>query len=239
MVYVFDIDGTLSFNGVDIESDIVEAIDRLIEKGHEVIFASARPIRDMVEIVPEQFKDCVWIGGNGAFVKDDEGISAKSFDKENHDLILNYLKEHDSELMLDSKWNYTYKAKKEYPLFRNINTRIADNIDIDLHESLCKLVIFNPVERDFSFFNSLDVSIHIHSKENIIDISPGKCDKYETLRDMGVRIFRAFGNDANDVEMFKHAEYSYCVKASDYSIYADEVINESEVALYINKEADH
>ncbi|KZT91292.1 putative hydrolase [Lactiplantibacillus plantarum] len=53
MNFVFDIDGTLSFDGRTIASPITRALTYLIREHHKVVFASARPIRDLLPIIPE------------------------------------------------------------------------------------------------------------------------------------------------------------------------------------------
>ncbi|GBG94686.1 hypothetical protein LFYK43_11450 [Ligilactobacillus salitolerans] len=51
MKFVFDIDGTISFNGQKIEKPIVRAINSISNNGKNAIFASARPIRDLLPLV--------------------------------------------------------------------------------------------------------------------------------------------------------------------------------------------
>ena len=46
MKFVFDLDGTLSFDGVTIDDEIKQVLLRAEEFGHEVAFASARSYRD-------------------------------------------------------------------------------------------------------------------------------------------------------------------------------------------------
>lgn len=237
MVYVFDIDGTISFNGINIREDIVVAIEKLLENNYQVIFASARPIRDMMSIIPIQFHDCIWIGGNGVFVKEKSEITVKSFDEEMHKCIIEYIQANDIEYMLDSKWDYTYQANTLYKLFGNINSQVASNVDLRSHKEISKLVIFNPTVSDREFFMRKDVSMHYYLEENILDIAPGISDKYITLCDLGIEKYRVFGNDANDVKLFKNADFAYCVNQSEYANYADLVISEEEVSKYIIKEA--
>lgn len=50
MIYVFDIDGTICFNGKNINSTLIKKIKEL-EENNEVLFASARPIRDLLPVV--------------------------------------------------------------------------------------------------------------------------------------------------------------------------------------------
>ncbi|ORN86969.1 hypothetical protein B8A12_15265, partial [Staphylococcus aureus] len=45
MRFVFDIDGTLCFDGRLIDQTIIDTLLQLQHDGHELIFASARPIR--------------------------------------------------------------------------------------------------------------------------------------------------------------------------------------------------
>ncbi len=42
MKFVFDIDGTLCFNGKSIDPSIIDSLLQLQHAGHELIFASAR-----------------------------------------------------------------------------------------------------------------------------------------------------------------------------------------------------
>lgn len=44
MRFVFDIDGTLCFDGRLIDQTIIDTLLQLQHDGHELIFASARPI---------------------------------------------------------------------------------------------------------------------------------------------------------------------------------------------------
>jgi hypothetical protein len=62
-------------------------------------------------------------------------------------------------------------------------------------------------------FNKLPVVIYRHSQEDIIDISPKGVNKWTGLQQLGMETqqFTAFGNDANDIEMFRHSAHSVCV----------------------------
>lgn len=51
--YVFDLDGTIVFQGKPISKAIVKAIKELERRGHEIIFASVRPICDMLPVIDE------------------------------------------------------------------------------------------------------------------------------------------------------------------------------------------
>ncbi|MGO5864836.1 HAD hydrolase family protein [Staphylococcus aureus] len=64
MKFVFDIDGTLCFNGKSIDPSIIDSLLQLQHAGHELIFASARPIRDLLPVLPEVFHQHTLIGAN-------------------------------------------------------------------------------------------------------------------------------------------------------------------------------
>ncbi|WP_280954061.1 HAD hydrolase family protein [Lactococcus protaetiae] len=62
MIFVFDIDGTICFNGVKIADDILSALTALEKHGHQLVFASARPVRDMLPLLAN-FSENFLIGG--------------------------------------------------------------------------------------------------------------------------------------------------------------------------------
>ncbi len=66
MNIVFDVDGTICFNGQNIDKALIKEVQKLEEK-HKVIFASARPIRDLLPIVKD-FNQEMMIGGNGSII---------------------------------------------------------------------------------------------------------------------------------------------------------------------------
>lgn len=51
MNFVLDLDGTICFGGNPVSEPIVRALENIQEAVHRVIFASARPIRDMFPVL--------------------------------------------------------------------------------------------------------------------------------------------------------------------------------------------
>lgn len=51
MNFVFDLDGTICFKGQPISEKILNSLEKLQMDRHDVIFASARPIRDMLPVI--------------------------------------------------------------------------------------------------------------------------------------------------------------------------------------------
>ncbi|XOW20734.1 HAD hydrolase family protein [Lactococcus cremoris] len=50
MIFVFDLDGTISFDGKSISLELLESLTELSLK-NQLIFASARPIRDVTTFI--------------------------------------------------------------------------------------------------------------------------------------------------------------------------------------------
>ena len=73
MIFVMDVDGTICFNGRFIENLLYKELKRISRK-HQVIFASARPIRDLLPVV-KGFDSHILIGGNGSIVSINNEIS--------------------------------------------------------------------------------------------------------------------------------------------------------------------
>ncbi len=65
MKFVFDLDGTLSFDGVTIDDEIKQVLLRAEEFGHEVAFASARSYRDCLGLLEGIVSQQLVIGLNG------------------------------------------------------------------------------------------------------------------------------------------------------------------------------
>ena len=53
MNFIFDIDGTICFDGHHVDQSIKHRLVKLKNAHNNVIFASARPIRDLLPVIPE------------------------------------------------------------------------------------------------------------------------------------------------------------------------------------------
>ncbi|MDQ0495280.1 HAD family hydrolase [Paenibacillus brasilensis] len=82
MNFVFDLDGTICFKGQPLDEQVCHALDACMQHGHEVIFASARPIRDLLPILPKEYHHFRMVGGNGAFTYADQKIGVTYFPNE-------------------------------------------------------------------------------------------------------------------------------------------------------------
>lgn len=233
MNFVFDIDGTICFDGKTIDKSIVETLHELSAHGHEVIFASARPIRDLVPVLPAPFHKGKLVGGNGCFVSENEEITSNYFLLELKEELLKIIQKHQLTYLADGEWNYAFTGSMDHPIYKNINHISAKNYPILELQKICKLVLFNPTPSVIEQLQQLPVSITHYRNEDAIDISPLGINKVSGLHKLYIEDFIAFGNDSNDQCMFEKARYSICVGDNEVRQYASRQISKDDVAKTI------
>ncbi|MFD2114320.1 HAD-IIB family hydrolase [Paenibacillus yanchengensis] len=217
MTFVFDLDGTICFKGKPLSKQMVDALNLLVDKGHDIIFASARPIRDLLPILPPQMHHFPMVGGNGAFVVTEElHISTSHFDTTTGKDIIQLLKKYKAEYLVDSAWDYAYSGSEDHPIRKNLDpNQTAKNVPLEKLNEIVKVVILhsNDNEKLLHELNQLPIVTYLHGSEDIIDINPKDVSKWSGLQMIGIAPFDfiAFGNDANDIPMFKQAKRSICV----------------------------
>lgn len=235
MHFVFDIDGTICFNGKSIAVDIEEALDALLAANYKVVFASARPIRDLLPVLPKRYYDVPLIGGNGAFVQAAGRISCISFDAQTQRQLLDCIARYQCRYLADSEWDFSYTGETTHPIYRHLNIEAAANKPLAKLPNLCKLVLFNVSAELLQELAALPVVVTQYKSEDIYDISPIGINKAYGLQQLQIERYIAFGNDQNDICLFEGAAYSVCVGQQEAGAYADCVIAEQEVAMMIEK----
>jgi len=208
---VFDIDGTICFNGQAIPEPIIHALDQVIAKGAHIIFASARPIRDLLPVLPQRFHHHSLIGGNGALISEQGKITyAHSFDAFTTERLSELLQQYHANYLADSTWDYAFHGPADHAILERVDPhKLALKITLDQLSPLVKLLILHAddmtrLEQELA---KLPLVIHRHRHEQVLDISPPGIHKWSALQKLGVSDgqYIAFGNDANDVTMFQHA----------------------------------
>ncbi|MEJ7530364.1 HAD hydrolase family protein, partial [Staphylococcus hominis] len=83
--------------------------------GHQVIFASARPIRDMLPVISKEFHNYTMIGGNGSLILSNGKIIksvsfslSDSFSLSEMKKIKQLINEFDATYLIDGDWDYAY-----------------------------------------------------------------------------------------------------------------------------------
>jgi len=231
MNFVFDLDGTICFKGKPITDKLLEALEHIQSCGHQVIFASARPIRDMLPVINSRLHSLTMIGGNGSLIsKNGSIIHSSSFSDSQVNAIKSILSEFQATYLIDGEWDYSYTGPQDHPILNNLDpAKLAKMVDLDVHNAIIKILILtsNNMEELTKRLSSLDVVTHTHGNENVLDISPKDVDKWNAIRNLGIQKneYVAFGNDANDISMFRHAKHSVMIGYHDaLAEYATEII---------------
>lgn len=233
MHFVFDIDGTLCFDGKTIAPSIVEALQQLTAHGHEVIFASARPIRDLLPVLPTEFKAGKLVGGNGCFVANNGVVTAQSFEQELLLQLHAVIIEHQLTYLADGEWDFAFTGDETHPIYQNIDQTSAQNRSFNALEKICKLVLFKPTDVVLQQLAHMPLTVTPYKSENAIDLSPLGINKVAGLKKLGIPHFIAFGNDQNDQCLFEEADYSICVGTHEVGAYASRTITKEEVTAAI------
>ncbi|MEB2283001.1 Cof-type HAD-IIB family hydrolase [Lysinibacillus xylanilyticus] len=230
MNFVFDLDGTLCFDGKSIDREIIEALHELKLAGHQVIFASARPIRDLVPIIPKDFHEGLLVGGNGTFTYDHGQIQVTYFEQQILDKLMTLIHRHQLKYLADGQWDYSFTGDITHPIYRNIDKTNSTNIPLEQLLPVCKLVLFQPNKEVLEVLEAFPVIVTHYKTERAIDISPLGINKVRGLHRLNIQQFIAFGNDSNDQCLFEHAVHSVCVGNNDVKRYAKENIEQADVA---------
>lgn len=217
MNLIFDMDGTICFKGQPISKNILNLLLELQESGHFIGFASARPCRDMLPILDNRFKNHLLIGANGAMIYyQGKPICFTPIPAKIAEEIVNILDDYHAEYFIDDKWNYSFNLKHHHPFLMNVDPhKLANHIEIDQIESFIKIVVLscNNFEELSKRIAQLDVTIHYHSTEGILDITYKGVNKMAALEESGLSLekFVCFGNDMNDLPLFQKAHYSVVI----------------------------
>src|SRR5699024_9815877 len=198
-----------------------ECLEQLKNEGHDIIFASARSISDMLPVLHERFHSYKLIGGNGSLISKNGNVEeAQVFSTQQVKNILSVIDHYNATYLIDGNWDYAYTGPQDHPILSKIDpSRLAKCVPVTALDAIIKTLILTAdnmdmVEREM---RNLNVVIHRHGDENVLDISPENVHKWSALQRLGVEenAYIAFGNDANDITMFQKATHSVMIGYHD------------------------
>lgn len=210
---VFDVDGTICFDGRTIELPVVDAL-RSLRTTMRLAFASARPIRDLLPVLPPEFHDEILIGGNGAFTRVDGRLDVLGFADADRRALDALIDRHRLRVLVDGDWDYCFTGDQAHKIFRQLDAgHLARNVVRETIDTYSKVVLFTDDPAVIDELSATSLAYTVHDDERIIDIAPSGITKHQALNRLGIADGRylAFGNDANDMEMLRHAAVSYGV----------------------------
>lgn len=182
-VFVFDIDGTISEQGKPVDHVIAQTIKNISQR-HRVIFASARPVRDILPLLPDDLHNSLIIGCNGGmawyqgkFLRNDK------FCNKNIGIIVDYLDQVGAAYVLDGSWKYSF-SPVPHPFHDYIKT-LSDHegsYQELIKEQVGKVLVFDVSLKNalimFLERSGIQHTINKHKNDACFDITPEETDKY-------------------------------------------------------------
>ncbi len=223
------------------------AIHKLEAQHHTVVFASARPIRDMLPLLKKDFENNFYIGGNGSIVKNDGKIeSIAVIDSESMSFIKALIDQYDLDYLIDDEWYYALKNRNE--ALAQINSKVdalklSQNVAIEKLKNPIKCILLNLPEGLFAqiatLLASFPVELVFHEGTSSIDITAKNINKLTTFKKFFTnQTYNAFGNDHNDVSLLKSSQKAHIIGNSLTLKHSDLTYlpaNAEGIAAYLNE----
>lgn len=242
MNFIFDIDGTISFGDNQIDSDIYKELKSLEENGHKLIFATARSYRDSLPVIREYFKDNVLVGLNGGYVYENSKIGySKIINEESFARVMKLVLKKDLAYFIDEEFNYSCYKEEKFEFVDTIDPlKLADRLNLEVVKNPVKIVIsLSDLSEKDKFVSSIKeiplLDVLYHEREDNLYINSHGTTKASTILEvLNGQDYVAYGNDKNDIDMFKNA--LYCVQVGDLDYlksYSNEVTSKENLVYSI------
>jgi hydroxymethylpyrimidine pyrophosphatase-like HAD family hydrolase len=219
---IFDIDGTISENGQPISKEIESLIEIILSKGINVIFATARPLRDTLPLLSKKHRELPIIGCNGGMISRCSKIqSAKKIPGNIVNPIKNCLDEMKVPYVIDGLHDYAISSERSdfHDYIKNkLGSEPVLYEELELHGItkilLLKfdLLIQSELEKIIGG-KEMELTMHRHKIEGFVDLVAENTNKFYAAVEMGVDLSctAVFGNDLNDIMLLKNAYLPYIV----------------------------
>ena len=209
--FIFDLDGTLIFDKSPLDVDTNDILRKIINAGHEVIFATGRPFRDFQTVMPSWTYSGSLILFSGALCMQAEEITSSIYmpDKNVIDLV-NMCHSHKLHYNVDNSHNY-YHPDLLHSFYEildaTVGTYKARTLDEIFNGSTHKiLVLDHTVEEMFrEYTDENNLIIKVHSFDKWFDVVPDGVNKFNAVLPYITNYNKddvfVFGNDFNDFEL--------------------------------------
>lgn len=222
MKFVFDIDGTLCFDRRTISEEIKQVLANAGTYGHQVMFASARSYRDCLEVLGPLLNQYPVIGLNGGIIYDKgQLVFEQAIEANAVQTMLDWFDTYNLPFFVDDSFNYSGQMIHKMPFYSSVDPlKQAQQLPLsDLHHPV-KIVAYmgeheDLVEDTFAQFASLEVlDLAYDDNEKCLYVNPLNINKATSFVHYCGEDFIAFGNDQNDIDLFK--ESIYAIQVGDF-----------------------
>jgi Cof subfamily protein (haloacid dehalogenase superfamily) len=221
---IFDIDGTISTNGNPVSENICLIIDKLKDCGVNICFASARPYRDIIPLLPVKFHKLPIVGCNGGMLYiDGMLIKASLINTSFVNRVVSLLDEIRLPYLVDGTNSY-FISERSHPFHDYVKLSlgsVGENKELVYKEGVTKILILDYASNDLLEMiheqldiNCQNININIHSTDSIFDITPANVNKFDTIvgsLHYDIKYTAAFGNDHNDMKILENVAYPFIV----------------------------
>ena len=210
--FIFDLDGTIIFNNQFLDKQIEEALIKILGHNHKIVFATGRPLRDFIDVMPKWSLEHPLVLFGGAISMYQEKFKIKkNLDIHICNEIVNICNKNKFYYIIENYFHYYCPVPKDghnYKLyFINPDYKVKDITDIFKNE-IYKITIFDidavDYFRDFAKANNLDLRYHFYDRT--FDLVAHNTNKFNSIQwfinDFDANDVFIFGNDYNDYELF-------------------------------------
>lgn len=210
--FVFDLDGTIVYDGKPLEKRFEHVLLDIKAAGHEVVIATGRSWRDFVPVMPAWCSEQPSVVFGGGLVMVDGTPQVQHFLPSNHlSEIIDFLERNKVNYLLDGHSSY-YHPPIEHWLFKDIvkisGQHKSKQVDNVLADGAYKILILDNhwLEHFEEYTKQRELIIKYHFYDKCFDIMPARVNKFSGLSVLPLpdqeNIF-VFGNDHNDLELMQ------------------------------------
>jgi Cof subfamily protein (haloacid dehalogenase superfamily) len=217
--FIFDLDGTIVFESVMLSPTNENIIQKIIDHGHEVIFATGRSYRDFKIVMPTMFHNHKATLFSGALSRDVDGEIRRSMHVPRAcvEEIVELCLKHETMFIMDNISHY-YHPPTDDTRLGFIDSQLShyriENIEKMLGTDIYKILVLDMKLHEMftEYARDNDLVIKHHSYDGYFDIVINGCNKYDgvlpLIGDYANEDIFVFGNDFNDYEMLSNFQNS-------------------------------
>lgn len=233
MKFVFDLDGTLCFDRRTIDDEIMQVLLNAPQYGHELVFATTRSYRDCLATLGPELSQKMVIALNGGLVYENgQPIFERHIDEKAYRILVDWCQTYNFPFIVDNHFDYSGQILERIPFISRVDPlHQATFLPLSDLKNPIKVAIYMGNHEDLieetlaQFANEESVDVLYDDGEKCIYLNPAEIHKARTLIEHVGNDVVVFGNDRNDIELFKASLYA--VQVGDSPVlteFADEQI---------------
>lgn len=222
-IFVFDLDGTIIYNGLRMEDRFDNVLQSIVAAGHRVYFATGRSYRDFIPMVPVWSRELPSVVfGGGLVINDKKILHQRHLPSPELAELIKTLDHQKVPFLLDGADNYFHSKADSWILediLRISGQKPIHNVDNILSDGAYKILVLDLNWREYCANVAKDYGweLKYHSYNNCFDLMPKGVNKFVGIQYLPLvdqdNIF-IFGNDHNDLELMQN--YHNSIMFGDY-----------------------